>query len=333
MTSADESGGAARLVAGANHVVALVGAGRSVESGIPPFRGPGGVWTRFGELPMNGFQRFLQDPAAYWGEQSQPAVEGPRAELANALQHARPNPGHHALVTLECMGIPRMTIAQNFDGLHLTAGAAKLVEIHGNRNKLRCLGCGLRLLRADWPLERLARHRDVLTCPECGGLVKGDGVMFGEPIPRPWADEAIRHVARCDCMLLVGTSGTVYPAAAFPRQVKADGGVLIEVKSLPTPFTPLCDVVLAESAAKALPERVERVVQLKRTWGRSVWESPSASSPCGAASSWTPHRSASGRSSQPLSVCAAGSAPATLCSGTSLAWAGRWSFRWTSMAL
>lgn len=264
MTTSETLNRAAFLVANARHIVALVGAGLSVESGIPPFRGQGGLWTRFGEPPMNAFQGFLQDPAAYWREQSQTPAEGPRAELATALQNARPNPGHHALVALERMGVLQMTITQNVDGLHAEAGSRKLVEIHGSRTRLRCLGCGLCLLRANWLIERLPpdRSRDgVPTCPECGGLVKGDGVMFGEPIPRAWADEALRHVARCDCMLLVGTSGTVYPAAAFPRHVKAGGGVLIEVNPATTPFTPLCDVVLADSAAKALPALLERLAR------------------------------------------------------------------------
>jgi NAD-dependent deacetylase len=242
----------------ARHAVALVGAGLSVESGIPPFRGEGGLWTRFGAPSMNGYQRFLQDPVAYWREQLAPR-EGFRAELFRAIRAARPNAGHHALVSLERLGVLRMTITQNVDGLHVQAGSQRLVEIHGNRDKLRCIGCGLRLPRAEWPLEQLIQEGRPPRCPECGELLKGDGVMFGEPIPRPWADESLRHVAQCDCMLLVGTSGTVYPAAAFPPQVKSHGGLLLEVNPSPTPFSLLCDLVLRAPAALALPLLVEAV--------------------------------------------------------------------------
>jgi NAD-dependent deacetylase len=157
------------------------------------------------------------------------------------------------------MDVLKITITQNVDGLHVAAGSQRLVEIHGNRNKLRCIACGLRLERKAYPPERLIRGLGVPECPECGGLVKGDGVMFGEPIPRRWANEALRNVGECDCMLLVGTSGTVYPAAAFPQEVRNNGGALIEINPLPTPFTQICDVALAESAAKALPELVDRV--------------------------------------------------------------------------
>lgn len=242
---------AARLVRQARYVVALVGAGLSKESGIPTFRGPGGLWTKYGEPPMDGYQRFLRDPKAYWEEQLAGEKEGPRAELLRALAQARPNPGHLALVDLERMGVLRCTITQNVDNLHREAGSRRLIEIHGNRTMLRCIACGLRVPRKEFPLTEIPPY-----CPMCGGLIKGDGVMFGEPIPREWLEACSAEIARCDCMLLIGTSGTVYPAAGFPYLVKAKGGALVEVNPQETHLTHLCDVVVRASAAVALPRLV-----------------------------------------------------------------------------
>ncbi|MCS7207668.1 MAG: Sir2 family NAD-dependent protein deacetylase [Dehalococcoidia bacterium] len=243
---------AVQCLRASRYVVALVGAGLSRESGIPTFRGPDGLWTRYGEPPMDGYQRFLRDPRAYWEEQMRPDTEGPRAELARAIAQAKPNPGHFALVALERMGILRCTITQNVDNLHREAGSQRLIEIHGNRTFLRCIGCGLRVPRKEFVIKEIPPP-----CPECGGLIKGDGVMFGEPIPRAWLEACYEETAQCDCMLLVGTSGTVYPAAGFPQMVKMQGGRLIEINPLQTHLTPLCDVVVRASAAVALPRLVE----------------------------------------------------------------------------
>src|SRR5262245_29806986 len=106
---------AARVMVNARQVVALTGAGLSVESGIPPFRGPGGLWTRFGEPPMNGYQRFLADPAQAWRDRLSPS--GPMRELWQTVRSAEPNPGHHALAGLEQVGILRALITQNIDDL------------------------------------------------------------------------------------------------------------------------------------------------------------------------------------------------------------------------
>ncbi|GBD11305.1 NAD-dependent protein deacylase [bacterium HR23] len=243
---------AVRLLHNARYVVALVGAGLSQESGIPTFRGPGGLWTRYGEPPMDGYQRFLRDPRAYWEEQLRQETAGPRAELMQAIAQARPNPGHLALVDLERRGVLKCTITQNVDNLHREAGSQRLIEIHGNRTLLRCISCGLRLPRKEFVVREIPPH-----CPECGGIIKGDGVMFGEPIPKEWLEACYAETARCDCMLLIGTSGTVYPAAGFPQIVKMRGGSLIEFNPLETHLTPLCDVVVRASAAVALPRLVQ----------------------------------------------------------------------------
>ena len=246
---------AARLVVASNHVVALVGAGHSVESGIPPFRGPGGLWTKYGEPDMLGYQSFMRDPRKWWEETL--SGTGPMRELLDALAQAQPNPGHYALAELEQLGQLQHIITQNIDNLHQEAGSIAITEIHGSRVKLRCIVCNTR-----WPVDDFTIEELPPKCPECGGMVKTDTVMFGEPIPRDALEECIRQSRMCDCMLLVGTSGVVYPAAGFPQDVKAAGGKLIEFNINETALTPLSDIILRAPTGTSLPLLVERVRQL-----------------------------------------------------------------------
>jgi len=226
-----EIGAAARVVRAADHVVALTGAGLSVASGIPPFRGPGGLFTRYGEPPMDGYQRFLADPKAAWQARLDPQKEPWRQGLAETLGRAKPNAGHRALAALEADGFLACTITQNIDGLHAEAGSRRIAEIHGNYRLLRCLGCTRRFAE-----DELAIDPESLppSCPECGELVKGDTVQFGEPIPQDVLRRCFQQVERCDVMIVAGTSATVFPAADFPVEVLRHGGTLIEVNPLPS---------------------------------------------------------------------------------------------------
>jgi NAD-dependent deacetylase len=247
---------AAHIVLGSSHLVALVGAGLSVESGIPPFRGPGGLWTRYGEPDMRGYQRFLEDPQAWWLERM---GDRPKAyeELHEAFAQAKPNAGHQALKELEDLGYLKHIITQNVDNLHQEAGSRAITEIHGNTTKLRCIQCNSR-----WPHNEFTIADVPPLCPHCSGLVKTDGVMFGEPIPPDALDECLRQSQMCECMLLVGTSAVVYPAAGFPVEVKMRGGKIIEVNPNKSELTDLCDVVLRGPAGQSLPLLVRRVREL-----------------------------------------------------------------------
>lgn len=247
---------AAEAIVRARHVVALTGAGLSVESGIPPFRGPGGLWTKHGEPPMDGYQRFLADPAKAWRERLSPT--GPMRELWATLRAAQPNPAHHALARLEEAGVLRCLITQNIDNLHRLAGSSRLAEIHGNATLIRCIQCVRRFAREDVSLQVLPPR-----CPACGGILKSDTVSFGEPIPPDVLDQCFEEVERCDCMLVAGTSATVYPAAQFPLDVKQRGGSLIEINLYESELTPYCFVSLRGSAAAVLPPLATRVAQLR----------------------------------------------------------------------
>lgn len=244
---------AAELLRKAEHVVALTGAGLSVESGIPPFRGPGGLWTKYGEPPMDGYQKFLADPAAAWREQLHPTAPW-AVGLAETLAAAKPNKGHQALAELERASHCAAVITQNIDDLHRQAGSRELLEIHGNYHWLRCTGCNERFAKG-----ALAVDAEALPprCPTCNGIVKGDTVQFGEPIPPDVLEQCFDHVSRCDLMILAGTSATVYPAAGFPMEVLQRGGKVIEVNPEDSEFSSLVTVALRGPGGAVL----ERLLQ------------------------------------------------------------------------
>ena len=247
---------AAQMTLEARYALALTGAGMSVESGIPPFRGPGGLWTKHGEPPMNGFQIFLADPKKAWEEQLRRRRND---ELFMALVEARPNPGHLAFVEMEDLGVLRCVITQNIDNLHRVAGQRSLAEIHGNFTLLRCLECVSRFDFDQMSFDELPPR-----CPTCGGLLKSDTVAFGEPIPPDVLAVCHEQCARADLMFLAGTSATVYPAAGFALDVKRRGGKLIEVNLYESEITALCDISLRGGAATVLPHLARALGKLRR---------------------------------------------------------------------
>lgn len=249
---------AARLIVESTYVVALVGAGMSVESGIPTFRGPGGLWTRLGEPTMNGYREFVQDPATWWKDQDELQQNPIRAEFREAIEKAEPNPGHYALAELEQIGVLKMMITQNVDDLHAKAGSTAVAEIHGNRTKMRCIGCEMRWHREEFHISEYPPR-----CPGCNDLVKSDTVMFGEPIPTSVLQTCFEETDKADCILVIGTSATVYPAASFPQEIKQRGGFLIEANPNETPLSSIADAVLRSPTGESLPELVERVKALK----------------------------------------------------------------------
>ncbi|MCH8994205.1 MAG: NAD-dependent deacylase [Chloroflexi bacterium] len=246
---------AAQIVADSSYLIALVGAGMSKESGIPTFRGGDGLWDKHGEPPMDGYQRFLADPAAWWAERLSQQQQG--GELAQAIEEAKPNPGHIALAEMERAGYLKHIITQNIDNLHQVAGSTAITEIHGNRTKMRCIECSNRWLREEFVTDEMPPR-----CPDCEGLVKGDTVMFGEPIPQGALESCYREAQRADAVLLLGTSAVVYPAAEFPAIAHRRGAKLIEVNPQETPLSDICSAVLRAPSGEALPKLLERVTAL-----------------------------------------------------------------------
>jgi NAD-dependent deacetylase len=237
-------------------IVGLSGAGISVESGIRPFRGPGGLWTERGEPPMDGYQRFMRDPKGHWEEIMQ--RRSGNADFARTIGEAKPNAAHIALAEMEKLGVLKYLITQNIDNLHLAAGSKKVAEIHGNTQKLRCIECNERYGRDAISLDVLPPR-----CPKCQGIIKTDTVMFGEPIPPDVLRICQREALRSDCMITVGTSAFVYPAASFPLEVKRNGGALVEVNLYESDLTPLCDISLRGKATEVMAQLVDCIKALK----------------------------------------------------------------------
>src|ERR1700693_3040228 len=246
---------AASTILEARYAIALTGAGMSVESGIPPFRGPGGLWTKYGEPPMNQFQRFMENPKKAWEKR----MSRQNDELFLPLKVAKPNPGHTALAELEAMGVLRFVITQNVDDLHRQAGQKALAEIHGNWKLMRCLDCTSRFDTGEISLEVLPPK-----CPKCGGMVKSDTVSFGEPIPTDVLLRGQDHSARADLVIVAGTSATVYPAAGFAIEVKQRGGMLVEVNLYESEITAYCNISLRGGSANVLPRLTKAISERRR---------------------------------------------------------------------
>jgi NAD-dependent deacetylase len=240
---------AAELIRNARSCVALTGAGTSAESGIPTFRGEGGLWRQYDPVKVASIEYFMADPSAYW------EVSKSRGSVALA---ARPNAGHHALAVLEASGHLVAVATQNTDGLHQDAGSRNVIELHGSGRTVQCLDCGNRearsLVQARLEVEMPPR------CPRCGGLfLKPTVVLFGEPLPQPAIQQAIAFAREADVMLVVGSSLVVYPAADLPLVALRSGAQLIILNAEPTPFDDAAAVVLRGKSGEILPEIVDLI--------------------------------------------------------------------------
>ena len=243
---------AAEVLARSRHAIALVGAGMSAESGVPTFRGPGGLWTKKGEPDMRMYESFIHDPIAWWDQRLRPQ-DADMAAFNTALENAKPNPGHYALAEMEREGFLRHIVTQNVDNLHSAAGSVNVAEIHGNRFKYRCINCVARFEREEVSLESIP-----VRCPHCQGLVKGDGVMFGEPIPGDVLEVCQVQASKSDCVMLIGTSALVYPAAGLPAIAQQRGAYLMEMNPLETALSSSCDLVIRTASGTGLPFLLER---------------------------------------------------------------------------
>jgi len=238
----------AAIVKESNYVVGMTGAGMSVESGIPPFRGADGIWTKYGTPRMDSYSQFKKDPTGWWNRRINEKIDAHIIELRDALASAQPHAGHYALAELEKVGSMQSLVTQNIDALDEKAGLENLIEIHGNRTKLRCIECGDRMSLGEFvPLYAPD------PCKKCDGLVKFDTVMFGEPIPDEVMAAARAEIDKADCVLAIGTSATVRPASGLLWIAEASGATIIEINPTETKLTPICEVSLRSTAGEALP--------------------------------------------------------------------------------
>lgn len=263
---------AARLIADSDYVVAMTGAGMSVESGIPPFRGTNGLWTKYGTPSMDGYRQFRADPAGYWDRQINEQIDEHILELRESLRNARPHAGHFALVKLVKRGFINSVITQNIDGLDVRAGMGdSLIEIHGNRSRLRCIGCSKRTDLNDFVPLFVPDP-----CDECGQPVKFDAVMFGEPIVPEVMAAAREEIDRADCVVAIGTSATVRPASGLlwvarhrskgdlkNGRTQREDAKLIEINPNPTKLSSICDVVVRTTAKAGVTALLDAVEQMR----------------------------------------------------------------------
>ncbi|SEO86661.1 NAD-dependent deacetylase [Halogranum amylolyticum] len=234
----------------ADTAVAFTGAGVSTASGIPSFRGDDGVWrTRFDPDDFR-VGRLDADPAGFWRD---------RLDLHEAMFAADPEPNaaHEALAELERRDLLDAVVTQNTDGLHAAAGTERLLELHGNAQRVVCRGCGRRSDAAD-ARRRVREGECPPRCVECDGVLKPDVVLFGEMLPGETLQEAKRLARESDVFLAVGSSLTVEPAASLPGLAAGDGTLAL-VNFEETPYSSRAAVDLRADVTEVLPRIVERV--------------------------------------------------------------------------
>jgi NAD-dependent deacetylase len=228
---------AAEAIAASSRLTAFTGAGISVESGIPPFRGKGGLYGRYDQRTLD-IEYFHENPEASW--------RSIREIFYENFAGTEPNGAHLFLADLERAGRLTALVTQNIDDLHYRAGSRKVAEFHGNSRRLLCTSCGRRV-DAELSIMKTLPPR----CG-CGGIYKPDFVFFGEGIPPEAYEAAARAASTTDCMLVIGSTGEVYPAASIPREAKRAGAVIIEINPEPSNFTEgTTDIFIRDGAVSA----------------------------------------------------------------------------------
>jgi len=230
---------AAKDLAACKEAVALTGAGISVESNIPPFRGKGGIWEKFDPMEYAHIDAFMNDPVKVWNALLK--------DMKDVVDRAAPNPGHLGLARLEALGKLKTVITQNVDGLHQLAGNTDVIEFHGNFAWHYCLLCKTRLKTGDVDISRIPPR-----CT-CGGIFRPEVVFFGEMIPTQALWRSRQAASKCDLMLVVGTSAVVQPAALMPVIAKQAGAKVIEINPEITPLTgSISDYLIQGKAGETL---------------------------------------------------------------------------------
>ena len=233
-----------RLIDEASRVVVFTGAGISTESGIPDFRGPGGLWTKMAPIDFGDFIRSADMRREAWRR---------KFEIDKTIVSADPNKGHMAIAKLVDMGKVTHVITQNIDNLHQASGIppARIIELHGNGTYAKCLDCGLR--------HELAEVRVVFeetgeppACLSCGGIVKSATISFGQAMPEAEMRRAEEATLACDLFLAIGSSLQVYPAAGFPIIAKRNGARLVILNRDPTDLDEIADLVVNDEIGPTL---------------------------------------------------------------------------------
>ena len=251
-------------------ITCLTGAGISAESGIPTFRGKGGLWEKYDPETF----AYTEGLIRLFRNEPEKLVDFV-ADFYNVLLEAPPNAAHYCLAALEKEGVLQGLITQNIDNLHQLAGTRRICELHGNAFRLRCSGCGSKISLERERLKELAQllrvNRDsrikilktlsryFCRCASCRSRYRIDIVLFGEELSRAELTLAYKFVDESSSLMVIGCSLEVYPAAALPSYAKEKGLNLLEINNAPTSFSRLCDYHIIGNAAEILPKMMEAV--------------------------------------------------------------------------
>jgi NAD-dependent deacetylase len=241
---ADDATQLAALVDEAAVILPFTGAGISTECGIPDFRSPGGLWSRYRPIPFDEFMasRAMRDES--WRR---------RFAMEAQFSTARPGRGHLALANLYRQGKVPVVITQNIDNLHQASGFAAhdVVELHGNTTYATCLDCGQHYELA-WVKTRFDEGGHAPDCTDCGGYIKTATVSFGQAMPETAMRRAEELAAACNVFIAIGSSLVVWPAASLPLLAKRSGARLVIINREPTDFDPVADLVIRDDVGAVL---------------------------------------------------------------------------------
>ncbi|MGZ3559881.1 MAG: NAD-dependent protein deacylase [Thermodesulfobacteriota bacterium] len=241
---------AARDILSSKKTIAFTGAGISVESGIPDFRGAQGLWQKYDPEEYAHIHAFYSNPDRVWLMLK---------DMFALVMNAKPNPAHLGLAELERMGLLSSVITQNVDGLHQAAGSHNVIEFHGSHRTLSCLKCSTTIDGTALKIEDLPPR-----CSRCSSLLKPDVVFFGEPIPWDAQTMSFKESKSCSMVLVIGTSALVYPAASIPITAKERGATVIEINMERTPLTDqISDYLIPGSAGEIIPAILGEVKRLR----------------------------------------------------------------------
>jgi NAD-dependent deacetylase len=240
-----------RMLSESEHAVVFTGSGISAESGIPTFRGPGGLWEKYNPEEVASIYGFKRNPKEFWKFAKELIIKS----------SASPNPAHYAIAELEKEGVVKAVITQNIDMLHQRAGSMRVLELHGSMKYVDCLECRNVY---EWEYIEKILQIEQPVCERCGSeLLKPRVVFFGEPLPYGILSEAMEESRKADLFIVVGSSLVVYPAAKLPDMAKESGAKLAIVNLEPTEKDFLFDVAIYGKAAEILPKVLEEYRRLK----------------------------------------------------------------------
>jgi NAD-dependent deacetylase len=245
----------ASLIVESQRIVVFTGAGVSTESGIPDFRGPDGLWTKVDPEDFT-YQRFVGDV------ETRKRIWHMHEHMGFRFDDVEPNKAHHCVAELEKLGKLDCIITQNVDGLHQKAGntQAKVLELHGNMQWVKCIGCGVRHPSSEvrsW----IEGGVEAPECATCGGILKPDAVFFGEAMPPGVTAEAQRRSLACDLCIVIGSTLGVYPAALMPEYAHSSGAKLVIINEGRTELDHLAHIRIDARAGEAISQTLALVKQ------------------------------------------------------------------------